>query len=120
MLNRLGVDAPARWIWGLGTVNDRDIIRTIGYITDDKYIASYHGVDVRRVRSLRKQVSERKTRVAEAIYTSKKTAPSGMSSDSDNRWNANAKQGSADLLAALNEFFEKRMLEKAAAEARVA
>jgi hypothetical protein len=93
-------------------VNDRDIIRTIGYITDDRYIASYHGVDVRRVSYLRRQLSNRKTRVAEAIYTSKKTAPSGMSSDSDNRWNANAKQGSADLLAALHKFFEKRMLEK--------
>lgn len=101
-------------------MNDRDIIRTIGYITDDRYIASYHGVDVRRVSYLRRQLSNRKTRVAEAIYTSKKTAPSGMSSDSDNRWNANAKQGSADLLAALNQFFERRILEKAAAEARSA
>lgn len=27
---------------------DQDIIRAIGYITDDKYIASYYGVDVKR------------------------------------------------------------------------
>ena len=97
-------------------MTDKEIIRTIGYITDDKYIASYHGVDVRRVSYLRRQLSQRKIRAAEAIYVSKKTAPSGMSSDSDNRWNANAKQGSAELLAALDQFFEKRMLEKAGLE----
>jgi hypothetical protein len=96
--------------------NDQDIIRTIGYITDDRYIASYHGVDVKRVTTLRKQESERKTKVAQAIYVSDKTAPSGMNSDSERRWNANAREGSADLLAALNKFFEKRVLEKAATE----
>jgi len=36
-----------------------------------------------------------------------------MNSDSERRWNANAKEGSAQLLAALNKFFEKRLLEKA-------
>jgi hypothetical protein len=94
-------------------VNDQEIIRTIGYITDDKYIASYHGVDLKRVMSLRKQVSERKTKEAHAIYLSQKTAPTGMNSDSERKWNANAKEGSAALLAALNKFFEKRVLEKA-------
>jgi ribosomal protein L10 len=93
-------------------VNDQDIIRTIGYITDDRYIATYHGVDVKRVTALRKQVSEHKAKVAKAIYTSHKTAPTGMNSDSERRWNANAKEGSKDLLAALNKFFEKRVLEK--------
>lgn len=88
--------------------NDPDIIRTIGYITDDKYIASYHGVDVRRVTALRKQVSEHKERVAKAIYVSEKTAPSGMNSDSERRWNANAREGSSQLRDALLEFFEKR------------
>jgi hypothetical protein len=97
-------------------VNDRDIIRTIGYITDDKYIASYHGVDLKRVKQLRKQVSEHKERVAQAIYVSDKTAPSGMNSDSERRWNANAREGSAKLRDALFAFFEKRMLEKAAQE----
>jgi hypothetical protein len=93
-------------------VNDKDIIRTIGYITDDKYIASYHGVDLRRVKQLRKQVSEHKERVAQAIYVSDKTAPSGMNSDSERRWNANAREGSAKLRDALFAFFEKRMLEE--------
>ena len=88
--------------------SDQQIIRTIGYITDDKYIASYHGVDVRRVTALRKQVSEHKERVAKAIYVSEKTAPSGMNSDSERRWNANAREGSAQLRDALLEFFEKR------------
>jgi hypothetical protein len=88
--------------------NDQEIIRTIGYITDDKYIASYHGIDVRRVIALRKQVSEHKERVAKAIYVSEKTAPSGMNSDSERRWNANAREGSSALRDALLEFFEKR------------
>ena len=92
--------------------SDPEIIRTIGYITDDKYIASYHGVDVKRVIALRKQESERKTKVAQAIYVSDKTAPSGMNSDSERRWNANAREGSSALRDALLEFFEKRMLEK--------
>jgi hypothetical protein len=90
--------------------SDQQIIRTIGYITDDKYIASYHGVDVRRVTALRKQVSEHKAKVAQAIYVSDKTAPSGMNSDSERRWNANAREGSAQLRDALLEFFEKRRL----------
>ena len=99
-------------------VNDQEIIRTIGYITDDKYIASYHGVDVRRVIALRKQVSEHKAKakVARAIYASDKTAPSGINSDSERKWNANAREGSAKLRDALFAFFEKRMLEKAAQE----
>jgi hypothetical protein len=88
--------------------SDPEIIRTIGYITDDRYIASYHGVDIRRVTALRKQVSEHKERVAKAIYVSEKTAPSGMNSDSERRWNANAREGSAQLRDALLEFFEKR------------
>lgn len=88
--------------------SDPEIIRTIGYITDDRYIASYHGVDVKRVTTLRKQESERKTKVAQAIYVSEKTAPSGMNSDSERRWNANAREGSTALRDALLEFFEKR------------
>ena len=88
--------------------SDPEIIRTIGYITDDRYIASYHGVDVRRVIALRKQVNEHKERVAKAIYVSEKTAPSGMNSDSERRWNANAREGSSALRDALLEFFEKR------------
>ena len=92
--------------------SDPEIIRTIGYITDDRYIASYHGVDVKRVIALRKQVSEHKERVAKAIYVSEKTAPSGMNSDSERKWNANAREGSAALRDALLKFFEKRMLEK--------
>jgi hypothetical protein len=39
-----------------------------------------------------------------------------MNSDSERKWNANAKVGSAQLLAALNKFFEKRLLEKAVLE----
>lgn len=90
--------------------NDQDIIRTIGYITDDRYIASYHGVDVKRVTALRKQENERKTKVAQAIYLSQKTAPTGMNSDSERKWNANAREGSTALRDALLKYFEKRQL----------
>ena len=95
---------------------DQDIIRAIGYITDDKYIAAYYGVDVKRVNQLRKDVGNHKAKVAQAIYTSQKTAPTGMNSDSERRWNANAKEGSAALRDSLFKFFEKRMLEKAVQE----
>ena len=88
--------------------SDPEILKTIGYITDDRYIASYHGVDVKRVTALRKQANEHKERVAKAIYVSEKTAPSGMNSDSERRWNANAREGSSALRDALLEFFEKR------------
>ena len=91
---------------------DQDIIKTIGYITDNKYIASYHGVDVRRVIDLRNKVNNHKEKEAKAIYLSQKTAPTGMNSDSERRWNANAKEGSAALRDALFKFLEKRMLEK--------
>jgi hypothetical protein len=100
----------------LTVVNDKEIIRTIGYITDDKYIASYHGVDLRRVKQLRKEANNNKEKVEKAIYLSQKSAPTGMNSDSERRWNANAKEGSAELLKALNKFFEKRLLEKAVQE----
>lgn len=95
-------------------MSDQEIIKTIGYITDDKYIASYHGVDVRRVIALRKSLGERKTKEAKAIYLSQKSAPTGMNSDSEHRWGANAKEGSAALRDALLKFFEKRLLEKSA------
>ena len=91
---------------------DQEIIRTIGYITDDKFIASYYGVDVRRVTTLRDKVDNHKEKVAKAIYLSQKTAPTGMNSDSERKWNANAKEGSAALRDALLKFFEKRVLEK--------
>lgn len=90
------------------SLGDQEILKTISYITDDKYIASYHGVDVRRVIDLRKKMDTHKEKVAKAIYVSEKTAPSGMNSDSERRWNANAREGSAQLRDALLDFFEKR------------
>jgi hypothetical protein len=98
------------------SLSDQEILKTIGYITDDRYIASYHGVDVRRVTTLRKKMNNHKEKEAKAIYLSQKTAPTGMNSDSERRWNANAREGSKALREALFKFFEKRMLEKAALE----
>jgi hypothetical protein len=99
---------------------DQDIIRAIGYITDDKYIAAYFGVDVKRVNHLRKEVSKSKVEPVRQVKLSENAKPtshySGMNSDSERRWNANAKEGSAQLLKALLKFFEKRRLEEAALE----
>jgi hypothetical protein len=88
--------------------SDPEILKTIGYITDDRYIASYHGVDVRRVIALRKTFNEHKAKEAKIIRVGQQAAPSGLNSDSERRWNANAKEGSAQLRDALLEFFEKR------------
>jgi hypothetical protein len=96
------------------TQGDQDIIKTIGYITDDRYIASYHGVDVRRVTALRKQVDEHKAKVTQATYVSNKNAPAAINSDSERKWNADAKEGSSQLRDALLKFFEKRALEERA------
>ena len=89
-------------------VNDPEILKTIGYITDDRYIASYHGVEVERVIALRETLHERKAKVEKAIYVSSKNAPADMSNDSERKWNASAREGSAELLKALNKFFENR------------
>jgi len=96
--------------------NDQEILKTIGYITDDRYIASYHGVEVKRVIALRETLHERKAKIEKATYISSKSAPADMSNDSERKWNASAREGSAELLKALNKFFEKRMLEKAGLE----
>jgi hypothetical protein len=89
-------------------MTDQEILKTIGYITDNKYIASYHGVDVKRVIALRETLHERKAKVEKAIYVSSKSAPADMSNDSERKWNASAREGSAELLKALNKFFENR------------
>lgn len=93
---------------------DQDIIRAIGYITDMKYIASYYGVDVKRVNQLRDQVGKAKAKAepVQRVKPSENAKPtsysSGMNSDAERKWNANAKAGSAALLAALLKFFDNR------------
>ena len=99
--------------------NDQDIIRAIRYITDDRYIASYFGVDLKRVVYLRGEIkrSEPKPPAIQQVENGKPLyASNGLNSDSERRWNASAKEGSKALLKALNVFFEKRLLEKAAQE----
>lgn len=93
-------------------MSDREIIRTIGYITDDKYVAAYHGVDVRRVSNLRKQISRRNVEVPKKVYVSRNTSTSPVSGESDNKRFIDARDGSAALLAALHQFFEARLREK--------
>ena len=65
-------------------------------------------MDERRDIALRKTFNEHKAKEVKAIHTSQQAAPSGLNSDSERRWNANAKEGSAQLRDALLEFFEKR------------
>ena len=96
---------------GVGST-DQDIIRAIGYITDMRYIASYYGVDVRRVTALRDKIKQGTEKKAEAVRpevehatTAKPNAYStGLNSDSERKWNAGAKKGSAALLKALLKF----------------
>jgi len=100
---------------GMGRT-DQEIINTIGYITDDRYIASYYGVDVRRVNQLRSKIKKPKEdevkaelpEVEHATTAKPKAHSTGLNSDSERKWNANAKAGSAALLKALLKFFENR------------
>jgi hypothetical protein len=108
---------------GMGR-SDQDIIRAIGYITDMKYIASYYGVDVKRVIHLRdkikkgteKKAEEMRPEVEHATTAKPNAYSTGLNSDSERKWNADAKEGSTKLRDALFAFFEKRMLEKAGLE----
>jgi hypothetical protein len=100
---------------GIGQT-DQDIIRAIGYITDMRYIASYYGVDVKRVTALRdkikigkeKKVEEVRPEVEHATTAKPNANSTGLNSDSERKWNKNAKEGSAALLKALLKFFANR------------
>ena len=106
---------------------DQDLIRAIGYITDMNYIASYYGVDVKRVIALRDKVKKPSdTKVTKATKVTKVTKDTeveavkpgkttrsadysyGWNNDAERKWNKNAKEGSAALLKALLKFFENR------------
>ena len=90
---------------------EQDIIRAIGYITDMRYIASYYGVELKRVIAIRDKIKKPK-QGATTVMPPENAKPSsystGMNSDDERKWNANAKGGSAALLAALLKFFENR------------
>jgi len=94
------------------------------------YIASYYGVDVKRVIALRDKVKKpsdtkvtkatKATKVTkvtkgtevEAVKPGKTTRSAdysyGWNNDAERKWNKNAKEGSAALLKALLKFFENR------------
>lgn len=98
---------------------EQDIIRAVGYITDMKYIASYYGVDVKRVIAIRDKVtkSKAKTATVHQVENGKPVSFSiGLNSDSERKWNKSAEQGSAALFKALNKFFKNRLLDKHIAE----
>lgn len=94
------------------------ILHTCTYITDDRYIASYHGVSLERVKQVRDKMGKRvqPNRGAKNIPglnkgpSSKSIAnntPLGTTSE-ERLFRANAKEGSADLLKALLAFFNNR------------
>ena len=95
---------------------DQDIIRAIGYITDARYIASYYGVDVKRVIELRDKIKKNveqkeeagRAEVEHATTAKPKAYSTGLNSDAERKWNMNAKRGSAALLKALLKFYENR------------
>ena len=82
---------------------DKEIPKTIGYITDGKYLASYYGLDVKR-----ETLHERKEKITPITYVNNRNAPAHMNNDYERRWNANSRKGSAQLRDALFEFFAKR------------
>lgn len=89
--------------------SDQEIMRAIGYITDDRYLASYFGVDVKLVSHLRKLEQQSEAR-RKRPHTDNMLGPySDRMTDCERRQQADIKAGSAKLLKALNKFFEKRM-----------
>ena len=97
---------------GIGST-DQNIIQTIGYITDNRYIASYYGIDVQRVIELRKKIGNVKPEVKQpevehATTAKPKSYSTGLNSDCERKWNKKAKKGSAALLKALLKFFANR------------
>jgi len=94
--------------------SDQEIMRAISYITDDKYLASYFGVDVKLVSHLRKLEQQSEARRRKPHNDNSMAAYSGTLSDCERARNAKIKEGSDKLLKALNKFFEKRMLERSA------
>jgi len=93
---------------------EQDIIRAIGYITDARYIASYYGVDVKRVIALRDKIKKNKPAATtigptgEVVKVEPKVSSISWNNDAERRSNADAKAGSAALLKALLKFFENR------------
>jgi hypothetical protein len=94
--------------------SDQEIMRAIGYITDDKYLASYFGVDIKLVSHLRKLEKQSEARRRQPQNDNLMPPYGGMISDCERKRNAEIKKGSAQLLKALNKFFEKRILERRA------
>lgn len=94
---------------------DQAIVHTCTYITDDRYIASYHGVSLERVKQVRAKMGNvtrgpKKIpglRVDDAAKSSVKITALGTTNE-ERLFRANARDGSARLLAALLKHFENR------------
>lgn len=81
--------------------NESDIIRTCGYISDDKYIASVFGVSIYKVQRLRQKVKVKKNNTGES-------SPSSYTKLSDQEHRTMMERGSYRLLKSLIQFFNER------------
>lgn len=84
---------------------ERDIIRTCGYIKDDKYIASVYGVSVHKVRRLREKVPQNKR--AENRAFRQQAEPVNIK-DCDRTHRSMMEHGSTAMLNSLMRFFAER------------
>jgi hypothetical protein len=88
------------------TQSDQEIIRICKYITDDRFIASYLGVDLKRVTRLRGQVH--KLEAKRATAEKHRDFHVTWNNDAERKAAIDAKQGSAKLLKALVAFSANR------------
>jgi hypothetical protein len=88
------------------TQTDQSIIKICGYITDDKFIASYLGVDLKRVAYLRRHVDQAQAKRDQAYE--RQEVYGKWYNDAERKQTNDAKDGSAKLLQALNAFAVNR------------
>jgi len=88
------------------TQTDQGIIRMCGYITDDRAIASYMGVELKRVAYLRGYVT--KTKEKQVTAEKHREHYTTWNNDAERKAAIDAKEGSAKLLKALVAFSANR------------
>ncbi len=88
------------------TQADYDIIRMCKYITDDRFIASYLGADLKRVVYLREQMLKLEAKRAKAEKY--RDFQITWNNDAERKAATDAKEGSAKLLKALVAFSANR------------
>lgn len=85
--------------------SEQDIVRTCGYIKDDRYIASVYGVSVHKVRRLREKVPQNK-RAENRAFRQQAEPVDFKNSERANQMMM--EQGYQRLLESLMQFFKQR------------